>query len=472
MVAFGFFDDWHPEPGRLTTWTASPASRAAVSRAPVHEVGPSYQQEAYLRAVHRNADAGVRASRLCMISFDITAAPEYPALTATVNAFLRRHDTFTSWFAPAADGRIERHVADPAAIEFTATDHGEVTDIEALRDLVQTGTPGAFDWDCFSFGVIARSGSFTFYAAVDHLHTDGVAQALSCVELLLLYGNELSGGTHPLPPVAGHIDYCARERAHNAQLTPASPEVRTWLDLLRHNDGDVPSFPLELGAAPGYGRGAQVTRPLFSEPDALRFEQVCRDHGGRFLGGLFAAIALAEFELSGHTHYLGFSPANTRVLPGESASVGWYTNLIPVALTVHAEDSFTTLVTVAHEATERAKDLAAVSVHRVLELVTPELGIRTEPGWAAPMVSYVDVRKMAGADMFDAIKGGMYGSRASAGEVYLWVNRFHDVTTLSLLFPDTAQAHASVERYVKTLLGIVTAVAADGDYAVRAPAAS
>lgn len=472
MVAFGLFDDWHPAPGRLTTWTASPQSRARVRQAPAHEVGPSYQQAAYLRATERNSGVGLRISRLCMISFDIPAAPDRRAMTAAVTAFLRRHDTFHSWFALERDGRIVRHVADPADIEFVPTDYGEFTDLGTLRERVQAETPGPFEWDCFSFGMIERPGSFTVYAVVDHLHTDGVAQALSCVELMLLYGNELSGGAVELPSVDGHIGYCAREHRLNTQLTLQSPAVRRWVDLLRHNDGDVPSFPLDLGARRGYTRGAHLTMPLLSETDALRFERVCDAHGGRFLGGLFAAVALAEYELAGRERYFGLTPANTRFLPGEMGSVGWYTNLIPVVVPVRSDAAFTALVAVAQDAAERAKDLTDVSLHRVLELVTPDLGIRTRPGWAAPMLSYVDVRKMTGADMFDAIKGGLYGSRASSGEVFLWVNRFHDVSTLSLLFPDTPQAHAAVERYVRTLAAIITSVVADGDYAVRIPALS
>ncbi|WP_405139025.1 condensation domain-containing protein [Nocardia sp. NBC_01388] len=472
MVAFGLFDDWHPEPGRLTTWTASPQSRAAVRRAPAHDVGPSYQQEAYLRAAQRNDVAGLRVSRICMISFDIPGVPDQRAMTATVNAFLRRHDTFHSWFAPERGEWFVRHVADPADIDFTPATYGEFTDLGALRERVQAETPGPFEWDCFSFGIIERPDSFTVYAAVDHLHTDGVAQALSCVELLLLYGTEISGGTLALPPVDGHIGYCARERRLNGQLTLESASVARWVELLRRNDGQVPHFPLDLGSAGGYSRSAQLTIPLLSETDMLRFDQVCEEHGGRFFGGLFAAVALAEFELTGKESYFGFTPANTRFLPGEMDSVGWYTNLIPVVVPVESVGTFTALVAAAQEATERARDLTDISLHRVLELVTPDLGIRTRPGFAAPMVSYVDVRKMAGADMFDAIKGGLYGSDGSSGEVFLWVNRMNDVTTLTLLFPDTPQAHASVDRYVQKLVTIVTTVAADGDYVVRVPALS
>ncbi|WP_405491951.1 condensation domain-containing protein [Nocardia sp. NBC_00511] len=472
MVAFGLFDDWHPQPGRLTTWTASPRSRAQMLEAPRHEIGPSYQQEAYLRAAHRNTGAALRVSRLCMISFDIPGVPDQRAMTAAVNEFLRRHDTFSSWFERDSGDRVIRHVADPAAIEFIPEDLGEFSDIAALRERVQAVTPGPFEWDCFSFGVIERPDSFTVYAAVDHLHTDGVAQALSCVDLLWLYGNEMAGTVTALPRVDGHLAYCARERRLNERLTLESHAVRRWVEVLRDNDGDVPSFPLDLGEAAGYRPGAQATTTLLTEPEMLRFEEACQARGGRVVGGWFTALALTEYELSGRTNYFGLAPANTRFLPGEEASVGWYTNLIPVVVPVDSGSTFAGLVAVAQESAECAKDLTDVSLHRVLELITPDLGIRTRPGFAAPMLSYVDVRKFPGAQLFDRIKGGLYATPASSGEVYVWINRLPEETTLSVLFPDTPQAHESVRKYIGAFTGVINAVVSDGDYAVRVPALS
>ncbi|MQY29815.1 condensation domain-containing protein [Nocardia aurantia] len=472
MVNFGFFDDWHPQPGRLTGWSVSPRAREAMAAAPVHPAPPTYQQQEYLRTTHRTARTGRRASRLCMVSFDIPGEPDLAAMTRAVTAFVRRHDTFASRFVVGDDERVVRHVVDSAAIELVPADHGEFTGTEALRRHVQDTTPDALHWDCFSFGVIARAESCTVYAAVDHLHTDGVAQALTCMDLLMLYGGELSGAPAPLAPVDGHLDYCLRERADNTRLTARSPEVDTWLKLLRRNGGDMPTFPLYLGppGAAGYNRGAQVTMPLFTEADALRFEQACEDRGGRFVGGLFAALALAEAELTGNDWHFVLTPANTRRTPGENGSVGYFTNLVPVAFDVPADASFATLVADAQDAADRARTLADVSPHRVLELAPPDLGIHVQPGWVAMMLSYVDVRKIAGADMFDRINGGMFANRAAANEVYVWVNRFLDVTQLSLLFPDTDEAHESIERYIKTLTSIITTVAGDGDYALPAGA--
>ena len=104
MVSFGLIDEWQPRPGRLTSWTAAPAAIAAAAAAEVHPVPPSHQQEEYLRAARRNETAGFRFSRLCLIAFDIQAPLDPAALTSALTTFLRRHDTFRTWFSIEPDG--------------------------------------------------------------------------------------------------------------------------------------------------------------------------------------------------------------------------------------------------------------------------------------------------------------------------------------------------------------------------------
>ncbi|MFI6173877.1 condensation domain-containing protein [Nocardia sp. NPDC051052] len=473
MVSFGFIEEWVPAPGRLTSWTATPQSLESARRAPIHSIPPSHQQEQYLRALHRDAAAGFGGSRLCMVSFTIPGSPDYAAWTRTFTAFLRRHDTFRSWFSVEDDGSVARHVTPPTDIHYLPTEHGALADSAAIRAHVEMQTPSALWWDCCSFGVIEHEDSFTVYAGVDHLHTDGVAQALTCVDLLMLYGNELSGGKLEPQPVAGHLAYSERERRSSAELTARSPQIRTWLELLRRNGGDVPHFPADLSVgAERFVRGAQRTVHLMDEADALRFEEVCLANGARFTGGLFAVAALVEAEMSGADWYFGLTPVNTRRAPGEAGSVGWYTSLIPVEFGVDGADSFAALVSRAQEAYDRGKDLTDVSLHRALELAPPELGIRAKLGWTARMLSYVDVRKIPGVEMFDQINGGMYASRGMSRDVYIWINRFNDITQLSMLFPDTPPAHAAIERYIAATRTVFAAVAAAGDYAPRAAALS
>ncbi|MGW5385360.1 condensation domain-containing protein [Nocardia sp. NPDC003963] len=465
MVNYGFFEDWDPAGGQLTTWTASPRSRAAAASAPAHPTPPSYQQEVYLRAAHRDGGSGFRAARLCMIAFDLPGTPDHDAMTRTVRTFLRRHDTFASAFVREPDGTFTRHRTDPRTIEFRPVRHGEITDSAAVRELVQAQTPGPFHWNCFTFGTIERAGSFTIYAAVDHLHTDGVAQALTFVDLLTIYSAECADHTPELPPVTGHIAYCARDRAANRALTPGSPGVREWRNILYRHGGDIPAFPLDIGIARGgYTRGAQTTAILMTEPRAADFDELCAAQGGRFLAGIFAVAACADAELGGRRRYLALTPVNTRRDAGEAASVGWYTNLIPVSFPVGAADGFRSLVTAAQRAADSGRELTDISLHRVLELAADDPVITAEPGCSTPMLSYLDIRRIPGAAMFTAVNGGIYANPLSPSDVYIWVNRFADATRITLLFPDTGHARAAADRYLATLRRIVDTVCATGDY--------
>lgn len=471
MVNYGFFEEWNPAGGVLTTWTSSRQSREAARRAPAHPTPPSYQQEVYLRAAYREDGQGFRASRLCMIAFDLPGTPDHRAMTRTVNTFLRRHDTFTGHFVPRVDGSFGRHRIDPRSIEFVAVRHGAIDSSAAIRSHVQRETPGPLEWDCFTFGIIERADSFTVYAAIDHLHTDGVAQALTFVDLLTIYSAECAGRAPELPEVSGHIAYCARDRRVNAALGPRSAGVREWRNILYRHGGEIPPFPLDTGTGRGgYTRGAQVTATLLTEARAADFDELCANLGGRFLAGIFAAAACVERELAGRTLYLGLTPVNTRHEAGEAASVGWYTNLVPVSFPIGAADGFASLVGPAQRAMDMARHLSDISLHRVLELGADDPGIGAEPGCSTPMLSYLDIRRISGAAMFTAVNGGIYANPISPREVYIWVNRFADATRITLLFPDTATARESVARYLAALRRVVDTVCATGDYGLAVEA--
>lgn len=455
MVSFGLIDEWEPAAGRLVSWVAAPESLARAARAPVHPVPPSHQQEEYLRAADRNAAADFRYSGLCLVSAEVPDLLDRDAMTRAINAFLLRHDTFRTWFAVTATGAMVRHLVPSQDIEFVPVDHGEIDNAEAIRQHVQKTTPGPFQWDCFTFGAIEHDGSTTLYLAVDHLHTDGVAQYISCFDLAQLYAREIGEEIEPLVESASFIEYCARERERSAALTLATPGVRKWLELVRGNDGELPTFPLDLGKRfDGYNRSAHRTIALFDEAGAQCFERACQAGGAEFTGGIFAVAALTERELTGADYFFGMTPISTRGSIGELASVGWYVTLIPVAFPVGATATFARTVTRAQRAYDTGLRLTSVSFHRVLELAAGDTGIGVPPGWVTPMISYVDARDFAGHEFFETARGGVYANRAASEEVLMWINRLPSGTSLSVIYPDTPVAHESVDRYVAVLKSI------------------
>ncbi|WP_040691356.1 condensation domain-containing protein [Nocardia vinacea] len=459
MVDFGLIDEWNPAPGRLVTWVAAPESVARAAQAPVHPAPPSHQQEQYLRLADRHAAADFRYSGLCLVTAEIPIGDlDLDAMTRVINAFLLRHDTFRTWFAIDADGTVRRRLVAPDAVDFVPIDYGHLDDAEAIREHVQKTTPGPFQWDCFTFGAIEHGESTTVYLAVDHLHTDGLGQYLSCFDLAHLYAQQVWPAVEDLPLAASYLDYCIMERQYTAALTLASHGVRKWLELIRGNDGELPSFPLGLGKqTDGYNRSAHRTITLMEEDDARRFEEICRANDAEFVGGVFAAAALAERELVDSDYYFGMTPISTRTSPAERASVGWYVSLVPVAFPI-GTSSFARAVTIAQRAYENGIRLAPTSFHRVLELLPADTDIKAGPGWSTPMISYVDARDFIGHEFFGEIRGGVYANRAASEEVLVWINRLPTGTSLSVIYPDTPVAHESVDRYVSAMRAVFASV--------------
>lgn len=471
MVSFGLIGDWKPRPGRVTTWKPTAESIAQVHAAPAHPTPPSHIQEEYLKSAYRNRDSGFRFSRLCLVTFDIYEPLDADAMTRAINGFVQRHDTFSSWFSTDDDG-VVRHLTVPDAIELVGTEHGYFEDQELLREHVQDTTPGPTSWDCFSFGVVDRGDEFTVYAAVDHLDTDGISQALTFFELRSLYIDAAAGTLNVQPCLGSYLDYCSREREASAQLTIDSPQVQQWIDLVLANGGDLPSFALPLDAhAQKYTRSQVTMYPLFDHDEALKFDDACERVGAKFTGGIFAAAAIAEYELVGKETYLGLTPKSTRSTPGEFGAIGWFSSLVPVHFAVAGAVTFSHLAGAAQRAFETGKTLADVSYHRVLELVTDDIGITTEPGWSAPMISYVDVRKLPGADIVSSVNGGLFGNQGSSDEVYMWINRFEEQTGATFMYPGTDVARESIELYYAKISEIFLSVARTGDYSFAEAAA-
>lgn len=149
MVAMKPIQEWIGEPGVVISWHPSRASLAKVREAPVSDVPTSYQQEQHLLAYRKHLAEGTDMARLIIPGWDVPGQCDVRAMTHVINAYLRRHDTFHSWFEFAGSagetGEIIRHtVTNPRDIKFVATEHGEMAAAE-WRDHVMS-TPDPWQW--------------------------------------------------------------------------------------------------------------------------------------------------------------------------------------------------------------------------------------------------------------------------------------------------------------------------------------
>ncbi|OBG78286.1 MULTISPECIES: condensation domain-containing protein [unclassified Mycobacterium] len=455
MVALGSINGWQAPDGPVTTWTASPATRTAAASAPRSDQPASYQQAQHIRVAHYAEALGRQLPRLMVVAWDVPGVCDIPAMTAVINAHVRRHDTYHNWFE-FDEGDVVRHTIDPEVIDFVAEPIGTMTAAQ-IRTHAMTTTPGTLEWGSFTFGVIQHSQYFTVYASVDHLHIDGLSASLIFLDLHLTYQGRRHASPIALPAAGSYTDYTARQHQQLAALTLSSAQTQGWLDFARDNDGNWPSFPLPLGDTHATAKGDFLTVDLLDADETESFDTACRAVGARFSGGVLACAALAEHEFTGSSTYFGFTPYDTRMPGVDTMSVGWFASLIPVVVPT-ASGSFFEAAPAAQRSFDGAKHLAGVPFERVLELLTPDQPAIKLPTRAAMMVSFLDFRKIPIASLWEETNFGTYGDNLSHGGINMWINRHAARTTVTISFPDNTTARESVHRYLAALLGTFKAV--------------
>ncbi len=395
-------------------------------------------------------------SRLMIFTWDLPGRCDVRAMSYAINAHVRRHDTYHSWFEYQDAEHIVRHtIADPADIELVPIRHGQMTP-QDLRD--HLSMPHPLQWDCFFFGVIQSKDRFTFYASIAHLCVDPMIVGVLFREIHLMYTALVSGEAPIELPTAGrYADYCIQQREELAALTPESPAVRGWIEFAAHNGGTLPYFPLPLGDLSVPYAGKLVIDTLMDEQQTDRFEAACVAAGARFSGGVFGCAALTQRQLTGAESFSVVTTTDTRRTPTELMTTGWFTGLVPVTVTL--TEVFEDAARSAQEAFDSGIELATVPFDRVLELAPPEAGLgRPRPGNF--VMSFLDasiapLSAVANSDLNFRI----YDEGRVSHQVSMWVTRLQHETRVTVMFPDNPVARESVARYIEAMKATYARVA-------------
>lgn len=440
-------EDWEPTAGSVLTWQPSPASYEQALEAPIREVPPSFMQAQYLRNHVQYAAEGRNFRRLMVFTVDIPGQCDKRAMSHVINAHLRRHDTYRSWFSlDDQKNFVRRTIANPADIRFVPVKHGEMTTAE-LRDWTLR-TPEPLEWDCFRFGVIQSTGKFTLYLSIDHLHLDLSFTRLLITEFLVGYNTLIQGGAPiSLPPAGSYEDFCNQQHQFLSGLTADSPPIREWTEFAENNCGSLPDFPLPLeDESTPLCRTVQAVEQLMDEQQSNQFESVCVKAGGRFIGGVMACLGFVERQLTGADTYYGVTPSDSRTEP-DIVSMGWFTGLVPV--TVPVDGSFSEAVRAATKSFDNNKKLVEVPFYRALELV-PQL---SWPRRNHAVVNFIDAGGPPMSQIFtDPLLVdnpiGLYSESRQVHQLTIFVMRMPGETVLFMPHPDNPIARESVARYM------------------------
>jgi len=334
------------------------------------------------------------------------------------------------------------------------TKHGELSSQEFL-DFIRS-TPSPLEWDCFTFGIVQSEDHYTLFMCIDHVHLDAQFLAVALIEFHLMYLTLVNGNPPlKLADVTSFDDFCIREREYTGALTLESPEIKTWTEFADNNDGSFPTFPLPLGDSLVPCPGEIATYELMNEDQTSRFELACEAAGARFIGGVFAALGIAEHELSGTDTYYGLTPTDTR-LPEELMTLGWFTGLVPLTIPIGA--TFADTVKVANTAFDDGRHASRVPFDRVLELAD----WLEKPRACFPQVNYFDVGlpplSFLPSDL-DGSNIGMYFDGRLSNPLCFWVVRLKHQTMVVVLYPGNPVARESIETYVKAVRSVFVRVA-------------
>lgn len=423
----------------------------------------SYMQAQHIRGYYDQKARGLDYSRLMIVSCEAPGHCDIRAMSYVINAHLRRHDTYRSWFEYPGDGPIvHRTIEDPADIEFVPTRHGELT-WEQVRDLVAT-TPDPLQWDCFRFGIIQGEETFTYYASIDHVHVDATVVGVTLMEFYLMYTALVSGNPPvALPEVGSYHDFCVQQRDYTSTLTLESPQVRAWKRFAEHNDNSMPDFPLPLGDSSVPCDADIVSMTMMDQQQMSRFESACTAAGARFIGGVLASCALAEHELTGAQTYYGLTPSDTRRTPADAMTQGWFTGLVPITVPI-AGSAFGDAARAAQASFDSGRSLAEVPYHRVLELA-PTL---RKPRPNFPVVNFLDAASPPLSALITADLGGLNIRISSDGrysyQLSIYVFRVETETAVAVMLPDNPIAQESVAKYLATLKSVFERVAESGHW--------
>ncbi|MDT5008396.1 MAG: mycolipenoyl-CoA---2-(long-chain-fatty acyl)-trehalose mycolipenoyltransferase [Mycobacterium sp.] len=464
-VTVGSIDDWTPTPGVVTSWHATLAARERALRAPVSSVPVSYMQAQHVRGHYERITAGLDYSRQIIATCEVPGRCDISAMNQALNAYLRRHDTYRSWFEYTGTGDIvRRRMTDPADVEFGPIDHGEMAAEDLYKHLIAIPTP--LEWGCYTFGVVQGESHFTFYASIDHVHGDAALIGITMLESAGMYqALTASGEPLALPEAGSFDDFCVQEREYTSALTVDSPEVQAWIDFAENNNGSYPEFPLPLGNPLEPTASDMVSEILMDAEQTARFDAVCTAAGARFIGGLFACLAQVEHEFTGAATYYGLTPRDTRRTSDNFMTQGWFTGLIPITVPIAAA-SFGEAAWAAQASFDSGLKLAKVPYDRVLELAPwldrPRANFPVSNffhGGAAPLNAV-----LAAAEMGYANNIGIYSDGRYSYQLTIYVFRYQEGTAMEVMLPDNPVAQKSVARFMAAMRSVCTRVADVGHW--------
>ncbi|WP_019201207.1 condensation domain-containing protein [Tsukamurella sp. 1534] len=451
----GFSEQWQCPAGDWMVWAPDATTREAMTKAPDQGVETSFIQADHLRS---GIDGEASVRRLVFTTFTVHDVFDADAMGRVFAEFVRAHGIFHTAFPVSADlcpaGRTLR--PDQIRMEVTATSAGHPG--TTVKDHLMATVPPLEDWAAFAFAVTgvehahhgAQDPQFEVVVVSDHLYTDGVSQAVSFFELLSRYTAVRAGTEYTPAPVRPYREFAAEQRTLAATLTPTHPDVQQWRDTIVRAGG-MPRFPLPLGLADGESAPGRIAvHSSFVDPELTAwFGTAAKRAGANMSSALLAVLGQVHHALTGDELFTMLIPRADRSAAGDAMAVGWYVTLVPVQFC--ARGDFDDVARNAHEAVSVARQLDRTPVFPVIDLLADDPAFDVEHGFASPMLSYIDVTRVPGAELAKQHDFSVFANATPSREVFMWINRDESGLDFNAMHPDTPEAAEAVDTVFRAL---------------------
>ncbi|WP_416876190.1 condensation domain-containing protein [Kitasatospora sp. SC0581] len=439
-------DDYRPPPGRLFALTPTAAMLSAAARAPATGDPLSANEEFHLAAALQRPQA--RSWLAC--AFDLPFRADPAVLRDGLTTFARCHPTLRTGLRTGPDGRAERFAVPADAPGFTIAEVGGAQTPDGLRKRLTALLDRAcrpLAWPSYAFAAVLREAGTTVVCGFDHCHTDAHSLAIAAEELTgILTAPTRPRGSRPAPAAD------RATRPTDSASEPGDPDrsraLEVWERFLADGDGDLPTFPLPLGTAPGGSappRHGDHRRLLDAAGTAL-LEQHCRQADGTLFTGLLAATALALRELGAPPPLRLLVPLHTRQRPQLARAIGWFTTVAPLTLDPAGAATLAAALPAARAAFRRSRETARLPLAAT---VTALEGRLRPTGGDLFMLSYLDYRTVGTIGEPPRARNPHHISRATAADtVQLWLSRTRHGLFVRTRHPGTATADRTVARFL------------------------
>lgn len=467
-MRIGDLTSWRPPHGRIGVVRPTPDAVERAGAAPVSPGPPSFLQGDHLRGFVAGQAAGRQHRAWTGTAGTVPLPLNRDALVRALTRLVRAQENLRCWFE--LDAEPVCHLVDPEAVEFafTADESPAPTDAEWLPSL-HTRMVEVYDefcrpdrWAPFVLGVVEHPDSFSLFWGSDHAFTDGVSQLTVLDDLADLYRDEVGlGSVHPLidaVPLGSFREHVAREYEAAANSAD-SPQVRDWCDLVAVHDGRLPASPLDLGLVDGQPAPAAISEVSLVEGDRMRaLEKRCRADGLPVQAAVYAALGIATCALTGESDYYGVTVLATRDVQ-TARTFGWLCNFAPVSFPVPADGSACEVLGAAAEAVRRTKEFGEVPVHAALGAMLAR-GITTPERLGSPqMVSYLDMRRFAGAGGEPYDHGMHFTGLGRTANSSVWIQREDESLYAATIHPVDPTVRDRAVGFLRTVGDVLGQVA-------------